>query len=49
LELEHRYGLMDPETTIDPRTATIMGAVPSHNGKARTEALLTPELGEASD
>jgi hypothetical protein len=47
LELEHKYGLMDQEQAIDPRTATIKETLPVRNGKARTGALLTPELGEA--
>jgi hypothetical protein len=48
LEMEHKYGLLDQESSIDPKTGTIKAAASSRNGKARTEALLVPELGEAA-
>jgi hypothetical protein len=48
LELERKYDLMNQERAIDPRTATIKAPLPARNGKARTEALLTTELGEAT-
>jgi hypothetical protein len=48
LEMEHKYGLLDQEASIDPKTGTIKDAVSSRNGKARTEALLTPGLGGAA-
>jgi hypothetical protein len=48
LELEHKYGLLDQEQPIDPRTATIKAPLPTRNGKGRTEALLAAEPGEAA-
>jgi hypothetical protein len=48
LELERKYDLMDQEQAIDPRSATIKIPLPTRNGKGRTEALLTTELGEAA-
>ena len=49
LELEHKYDLIDQEKTVDPSTATIKGPpLPARNGKGRTEALLTADLGEAA-
>ena len=48
LELEHKYELMDQEMGIDTRTATVKGPLPARNGKGRTEALLTTEMGEAA-
>ena len=36
LELEHKYGLMDQGTTINPRSATIEAPLPPGNGKAQT-------------
>jgi hypothetical protein len=41
LELEHKYGLMDQETAIDPRSATIETPLPPRNGKAQTAELPT--------
>ena len=41
LELEHKYGLMDQETAIDPRSGTIEAPLPSHNGKSQTAELPT--------
>ena len=41
LELEHKYGLMDQGTTINPRSATIEAPLPPGNGKAQTAELLT--------
>ena len=41
LEVEHKYGLMDQETAIDPRTATIAAPSPPRNGKVQTGELLT--------
>jgi hypothetical protein len=51
LELEHKYGLIGEEKTIDPRAATIKKPlpVPSGNGKGRTEMLLTALAQEAAD
>jgi hypothetical protein len=50
LELEHKYGLIGEEKTIDPRTATIKKPLPAHNsnGKGRSEALLTALAQECS-
>ena len=51
LELEHKYGLIGEESTIDPRAATIKEPLPtrSGNGKGHTEALLTAVVEEAAD
>jgi hypothetical protein len=52
LELEHKYGLIGEEKTVDPRTATIKKPpLPAHNsnGKGRTETLLTALAQEAAD
>jgi hypothetical protein len=51
LELEHKYGLIGEEKTIDPRTAAIKKPVPApnSNGKGRTETLLTALAQEAAD
>jgi hypothetical protein len=53
LELEHKYGLIGEEKTIDPRTATIKKPVPvptpNGNGKGRTETLLSTLAQEAAD
>jgi hypothetical protein len=49
LDMELKYGLMDQEPAIDPRTGTIRGDLPARNGKARPEASLTAELKEAAD
>jgi hypothetical protein len=51
LELEHKYGLIGEEKTIDPRTATIKKPVPvpNSNGKGRTETLLNTLAQEAAD
>ena len=52
LELEHKYGLIGEEKTIDPRTATIKKPslpAPNGNGKGRTETLLTALTQEAAD
>ena len=50
LDLEHKYGLLGEENTIDPRTGTITGAVfsPARNGKGRTEPLLAAIVEEAA-
>ena len=40
LELEHKYGLMDRGTAIDPRSATIETPMPLRNGKVQTGELL---------
>jgi hypothetical protein len=49
--LEHKYGLIGEEKTIDPRTATIKKPLPAHNsnGKGRSETLLTALAQEAAD
>ena len=41
LELEHRYGLLAEEKSIDPRTTTVQGTSPARrgNGKDTVEAL----------
>jgi hypothetical protein len=51
LELEHKYGLIGEEKTIDPRTATIKKSlpVPNGNGKGRTETLLNTLAQDAAD
>jgi hypothetical protein len=51
LELEHKYGLIGEEKTIDPRTAAIKKPVPAPNshGKGRTETMLTALAQEAAD
>jgi hypothetical protein len=52
LELEHKYGLIGEEKTIDPRTATIKKPslpAPNSNGKGRSETLLTALAQEAAD
>ncbi len=43
LDLEHKYGLMDKENVIDPRTATVEAPLPTRNGKVQTEELLKNE------
>ena len=50
LDLEHKYGLLGEESTIDPKTGTIAGAVfsPVRNGKGRTEPLLATVVEEAA-
>ncbi|HEU0020342.1 MAG TPA: hypothetical protein VFR55_01515 [Dehalococcoidia bacterium] len=40
LELEHKYGLMEEDRTIDPRSATIKGPAAARNGKGRSDQLL---------
>src|ERR671914_1008697 len=51
LELEHKYGLIGEEKTIDPRTATIKKPLPApnSNGKGRSETLLSALVQEAAD
>jgi hypothetical protein len=52
LELEHKYGLIGEEKSIDPRTATIKKPslpAPNSNGKGRTETMLTALTQEAAD
>jgi hypothetical protein len=51
LELEHKYGLIGEEKTIEPRTATIKGPLPAtySNGKGRAETLLTAIAKETAD
>jgi hypothetical protein len=51
LELEHKYGLIGEEKTIDPRTVTIKKPLPAHNsnGKGHSETLLTALVQEAAD
>ena len=51
LELEHKYGLIGEEKTIDPRTATIKMPLPApnSNGKGRNETLLSALVQEAAD
>jgi hypothetical protein len=51
LELEHKYGLIGEEKTIDSRTATIKKPLSAHNsnGKGRTETLLNTLAQEAAD
>ncbi len=53
LELEHKYGLIAEETTIDPATATvrepISGGKRNGNGKGHPEALVTALVEEAAD
>ena len=51
LELEHKYGLIGEEKTIDPRTATIKKPLPTPNssGKGRSETLLSALVQEAAD
>jgi len=50
LELERKYGLIGEDRTIDPRTTTIQGTVPTRrgNGKDSHEALATAVLEAAS-
>ncbi len=49
LELEHRYGLLGEDITIEPRSGAIKGSVPPpRNGKGRTEQLLTTMVEEAA-
>lgn len=50
LDLEHKYGLLGEESTIDPKTGTIAGAVfsPVRNGKGRPEPLLATVVEEAA-
>jgi hypothetical protein len=48
LELEHKYGLMEADNTIDPRTATIKGSPAVRNGKGRTDQLLSVLVEEAA-
>lgn len=48
LELEHKYGLMEEYSTIDPRTATIKGSPAVRNGKGRTDQLLGSLVEEAA-
>ena len=40
LDLQHKYGLMNHQNAIDPRTATIEAPLPTRNGKGQTEELL---------
>ena len=51
LELEHKYGLIGEEKTIDPRTATIKKplSTPNSSGKGRSETLLSALVQEAAD
>jgi hypothetical protein len=51
LELEHKYGLIGEDKTIDPRAATIKKPLPApnNNGKGRTETLLSTLAQEAAD
>ena len=51
LELEHKYGLIGEEKTIDPRTATIKKPLPApnSNGKGSSETLLSALVQEAAD
>jgi hypothetical protein len=52
LGLEHKYGLIGEEKTIDPRTATVKKPPlpgPHSNGKGRSETLLTALAQEAAD
>jgi hypothetical protein len=52
LEVEHKYGLIGEEKTIDSRTATINKPplpVPNSNGKGRSETLLNTLAQEAAD
>ncbi len=51
LELEHKYGLIGEEKTIDPRTATVKKPLPASNsnGKGRSETLLNTLAQEAAD
>jgi hypothetical protein len=48
LELEHKYGLMEQESTIDPRTATIKGSPAVRNGKVRTDQFADGLVGAAA-
>ena len=53
LELEHKYGLIAEERTIDPATATVREPVASGkrngNGKGHPEALIAAAAEEAAD
>jgi hypothetical protein len=51
LELEHKYGLIGEEKTIDARTGTIKKPLPApnSNGKGRTETVLSALAQEAAD
>jgi hypothetical protein len=51
LELEHKYGLIGEEKTIDPRTATIKKPLPApnSNGKGHSETLLNTLAQEVAD
>ena len=50
LELEHKYGLLGEDSTIDPQSGAIINPdlPPARNGKGRTEALLATVVEEAA-
>lgn len=50
LDLEHKYDLLSAGKSIDPRTAVIRGALPSHknNGKGSPELLPVGSLDDSS-
>ena len=48
LEMEHKYGLQTGESTIDPKSGTIIGSAPVRNSKGRTEQLLSAMVEEAA-
>jgi hypothetical protein len=51
LELEHKYGLIGEEKTVDPRTATVKKplSAPNSNGKGGSETLITALAQEAAN
>ncbi len=53
LELEHKYGLIAEEATIDPATATVREPLSTGkrngHGKGNPEALVTALMEEAAD
>jgi hypothetical protein len=51
LELEHKYGLIGEDKTIDARTGMIKKPLPApnSNGKGRTETVLSALAQEAAD
>ncbi|MDA0733453.1 MAG: hypothetical protein O2909_00065 [Chloroflexi bacterium] len=48
LELEHKYGLLGGDGTIDPKSGTINGFSPVRNGKSRPEHLSSVLVEEAA-
>ena len=50
LEMEHKYGLLGEDSTIDPQSGNITSSAPpqARNGKGRPEALLVTAVEEAA-